>query len=122
MVSTPLDTVKSVTASSGLFILKGIVLIAIVAIAGINIKNYVQRASDEAEVKLPEVLTTLHRKKVMAPKPVPKPVETAPVKEEPLEINIIQAKYQKSPVTVKDINLQTISLGEKQFVEDTSIY
>ncbi|MBY0412777.1 MAG: helix-turn-helix domain-containing protein [Bdellovibrionales bacterium] len=121
MVSTPLDTVKSVTASSGLFILKGIVLIVIVAVAGINIKNYVQRASDDSEVKLPEVLTTLHRKKILAPKPVPKPVETEPAKEEPIEINIIQDKNQKSAVTVKDINLQTISLGEKQFAEDTSI-
>lgn len=120
MVSTPLDTVKSVTASSGILIAKGIALIVIVAVVGINVKNYLARTGDE-EVKLPEVLTTLHKKKPAAPKPIVKLTPVEAVKEEPLEINIIQEKNQKSAVTVKDINLQTISIGEKQFVEDNSI-
>lgn len=121
IAATPLETVRSVTLSSSMFIVKAIALIAVVGIIGFNIKNYMERASDEAEVKLPEVLTTLTRKKTEVVKPKPAPVVVAPKVEEPIEINIIQDKNQKVDVTVKDINLQTISLGEKQFAEDTSI-
>jgi cytoskeleton protein RodZ len=118
--ATPLETVRSVTLSSGVFIAKGLALIVVVGIIGFNVKNYMERASDESEVKLPEVLTTLHRKKVEPAKPAPKPVPVEVKPEEPIEINLIQDKNQKVDVTVKDISLQTISLGEKQFIEDTS--
>jgi cytoskeleton protein RodZ len=120
IASTQLDTVRSVTASSGLFIAKIIGIVVVVGIVGFNVKNYIERPSDETEIKLPEVLTTLQKKKAPAPKPVVKPVPVEAKVEEPIEINIIQDKNQKVDVTVKDISLKTISLGEKQFAEDTT--
>ncbi|MBC7430097.1 MAG: helix-turn-helix domain-containing protein [Bacteriovorax sp.] len=120
MVATPMEAVKSVTSSSMIFLAKVSVGILIVVIIIFNIKNFLQKSSDENDVKLPEVLTTLHKRKAPAPKPVVKPVvEVKPA--EPIQVNLIQDKNQKSEVTVNDINLQTISLGDKQFVEDTSI-
>lgn len=122
IAATPLETVKSVTASSTIFLAKAAALVLIVGVVGINVKNYVQKSSEESEVKLPEVLTTLHKKKDPAPKPAPKPVVTEPKVEEPIQVNLIQDRNQKNTdVTVNDINLKTISIGEKQFVEDTSM-
>ena len=121
IAATPLETVRSVTLSSSMFIVKSIAVLVVVGIIGFNIKNYMERASDDSETKLPEVLTTLTRKKTEVVKPKPVPVVETPKVEEPIEINIIQDKNQKVDVTVKDINLQTISLGEKQFAEDTTL-
>lgn len=122
IAATPLDTVKSVTASSSIFLVKAAVVVLIVGVVGFNIKNYIQKSSNEAETKLPEVLTTLPKKKEPAPKPAPKPVVTEPKIEEPIQVNLIQDKNQKNTdVTVNDINLKTISIGEKQFVEDNSM-
>lgn len=118
ITTTPLETVKSVTASSTVFLAKSAVVILIVGIIGFNVKNFMEKSSEDAEVKLPEVLSTLHKKKAPAPKPVVKagPVEVK--KEEPIQVNLIQDKNQKpAEVTVKDISLQTISIGEKQFAE-----
>lgn len=122
IASTPLDTVKSLTASSSIFLIKTAVVVLIVGVVGFNVKNYMQKSSEEAEVKLPEVLTTLHKKKAPAPKPAPKPVVTEPKIEEPIQVNLIQDnKNIKTDVTVKDVNLKTISIGEKQFIEDNSL-
>lgn len=121
ITSTPLDTVKSVTASSTLFLVKSAAAILIVGVVGFNVKNYIENSPKEVEVKLPEVLTTLHKKKDPAPKPVPQPLEVEPKAEEPIQINLIQDKNLKTDVTVKDINLKTISIGEKQYVEDNSL-
>lgn len=122
IASTPLETVKSVTVSSSLFLAKTAVVVLIVGVIGFNIKNFMEKSSDEAETKLPEVLTTLHKKKDPAPKPTPKPVIVEPKIEEPIQVNLIQDKNQKNTdVTVNDINLKTISIGEKQYVEDTSM-
>lgn len=122
IASTPLETVKSVTASSSLFLAKTAVVVLIVGVVGFNVKNFMEKSSDEAEIKLPEVLTTLHRKRDPAPKPAPKPAVVEPKIEEPIQVNLIQDKNQKNTdVTVNDINLKTISIGEKQYVEDTSM-
>ena len=122
IASTQLDTVKSVTASSSLFLAKAAVVILIVGVVGFNIKNFMEKSTDEAEMKLPEVLTTLHKKKAPAPKPETKPAVVEPKVEEPIQVNLIQDKNQKNTdVTVNDINLKTISIGEKQYVEDTSM-
>lgn len=122
IAATPLETVKSVTASSSIFLIKTAVVVLIIGVVGFNIKNYIEKSSDETEMKLPEVLTTLHKKRDLAPKPAPKPVVTEPKIEEPIQVNLIQDKNQKNTdVTVNDINLKTISIGEKQFVEDTSM-
>ena len=121
MAATPLETVRSVTASSTVFLAKSAVVILIVGIVGFNIKNFMDKSTDEEEVKLPEVMTTLHKKKAPAPKPVVKVPEEASKPEEPIQVNLIQDKNQKVDVTVNDINLQTISLGEKQFVDDNSM-
>ncbi len=121
MAATPIETVKSVTASSTLFLVKSAGVILVVVIIGFNVKNFMEKSTDDVEVKLPEVLTTLHKKKAPAPKKAPEaPVE--PQKPaEPIQVNLIQDKNPKVDVTVNDINLQTISLGDKQFVEDTSM-
>lgn len=121
ITSTPLETVKSVTASSTIFLAKTAVVVLIIGVVGFNVKNYIQKSSEESEVKLPEVLTTLHKKKDPAPKPAPKPVVTEPKVEEPIQVNLIQDKNVKTDVTVNDINLKTISIGEKQYVEDNSL-
>jgi cytoskeleton protein RodZ len=122
ITSTPLETVKSVTASSSIFLAKAAALVLIVGVVGFNIKNFIQKSSDESEVKLPEVLTTLYKKKEPAPRPTPKPVIIEPKIEEPIQVNLIQDKNQKSTdVTVNDINLKSISIGEKQYVEDSSM-
>ncbi|MEA9356743.1 RodZ domain-containing protein [Bacteriovorax sp. PP10] len=122
IASTPLETVKSVTASSTLFLAKAAVVVLIVGVVGFNIKNFIQKSSEESETKLPEVLTTLHKKRDPAPKPAQKPVVVEPKIEEPIQVNLIQDKNQKNTdVTVNDINLKTISIGEKQYVEDTSM-
>ena len=80
-----------------------------------------EKSSEDTDVKLPEVLTTLHKKKPPVKKEAPKPIETEPKVEEPIQVNLIQDKNTKSDVTVNDINLQTISIGERQFAEDTSM-
>lgn len=121
IASTPLETVKSVTASSGLFLAKSAAVVLIVGIIGFNVKNFMEKSGEEAEVKLPEVLTTLHKKKPPVKKEAPKPVETEPKVEEPIQVNLIQDKNVKSDVTVNDINLKTISIGERQFAEDSSM-
>lgn len=122
ITSTPLETVKSVTASSTLFLAKAGVVILIVGVIGFNVKNFMEKSNEESETKLPEVLTTLHKKRDPAPKPAPKPVPVEPKVEEPIQVNLIQEnKNQKSEVTVNDINLKTISIGEKQYVEDTAM-
>jgi cytoskeleton protein RodZ len=121
IASTPMETVRSVTASTGIFFIKALAVVVLIGIAGYNVKNYIKRSAEESEIKLPEVLTTLHKKKPAVVKAPPKPVVAEVKKEEPIAINIIQDKNQKVDVTVKDINLKTISLGEKQFVEDTSV-
>jgi cytoskeletal protein RodZ len=120
ITSTPLDTVKSVTASSTLFLAKTAVVVLIAGVVGFNVKNYMEKSSEDSEVKLPEVLTTLHKKQPPAPKPAPKPV-VEPKIEEPIQVNLIQDKNLKTDVTVNDINLKTISIGEKQYVEDNSL-
>ncbi len=121
IAATPLETVKSVTASSGLFLAKSAAVVLIVGIVGFNVKNFMEKSSEDTEVKLPEVLTTLHKKKPPVKKEAPKPIETEPKVEEPIQVNLIQDKNTKSDVTVNDINLQTISIGERQFAEDTSM-
>ena len=121
IAATPLETVKSVTASSGLLLAKSAAVVLIVGIVGFNVKNFMEKSSEDTDVKLPEVLTTLHKKKPPVKKEAPKPSETEPKVEEPIQVNLIQDKNTKSDVTVNDINLQTISIGERQFAEDTSM-
>nr|BDT26954.1 DUF4115 domain-containing protein [Bacteriovorax sp. HI3] len=119
ITTTPLETVKSVTASSTVFLAKSAVVILIVGIIGFNVKNFMEKSSEESEVKLPEVLSTLHKKKAPAPKPVAKVEPVEPKKEEPIQVNLIQDKNPKpAEVTVNDINLSTISIAEKQFAEE----
>ncbi|QDK43141.1 hypothetical protein DOM21_17105 [Bacteriovorax stolpii] len=119
ITTTPLETVKSVTASSTVFLAKSAVVILIVGIVGFNVKNFLEKSSEESEVKLPEVLSTLHKKKAPAPKPVAKVEPVEPKKEEPIQVNLIQDKNPKpAEVTVNDINLSTISIAEKQFAEE----
>ena len=121
ITATPLETVKSVTASSGLFLAKSAAVVLIVGIVGFNVKNFMEKTDEEAEMKLPEVLTTLHKKKPAVKKVEPKttPAELKP--EVPIQVNLIQDKNVKSDVTVNDINLKTISIGERQFAEDNSM-
>ena len=123
MAATPLDAVKSVTLSSTAFIAKSVVIILIVGVIGFNIKNLIDRSAEE-KLKLPKVFTTIHQKakpapKVSAPKIAAKSESNTP----PIAINLIQDKKdsQKAEVTINDVSLKTISLGEKQFTVDTSL-
>ncbi len=121
IATTPMGATKLMDASSVFFLIKTLTVIVVVGAVGYNVKNYIDKMPKETEVKLPEVLTTLHKKKEPTPKVVVTPVEVEPVVVEPIQINLIQDKNLKTDVTVKDINLKTISIGEKQFVEDKSL-
>jgi cytoskeletal protein RodZ len=126
IASTPLDTVKSITASSTAFFAKIAVGTLIFGVIGFNIKNLIDRSAEE-KLKLPQVFTTIHQKAKPA-KPIAKinskiiDTETTEATT-PIQINLIQDKKDnnlKSEMTINDINLKTISLGEKQFTLDTS--
>lgn len=125
MTHTPLDTVKSVTASSSAFFAKAAVVVLIVGVVGVNIKNLMDRSAED-KIKLPQVLSTTQQKK-SAPKPkvAPQPKtaeETAPA--EPIKVNIIQenkAVLQPTEAVVNDVKLKNISLGEKQYAEDGTL-
>ncbi|MDO9180870.1 MAG: helix-turn-helix transcriptional regulator [Bacteriovorax sp.] len=128
MVATPLETVKSVTASSVAFLAKVVVGILIFGVIGFNIKNLIDRSAEE-RLKLPQVLSTIHQKLKAAPKTAPtktivKQDDNLAAQLNPIKVNIIQDKKdssQKSEITINDVVLKTISLGEKQFSEDDSI-
>ncbi len=126
-MSAPLDAVKSVTASSSVFLAKAAVVLLIVGVVGFNIKNLIEKSAED-QIKLPKVLSTIHQKikpapkKVVAPKVAKTEAESATAN--PIQVNIIQDKkeaVQKTEMKINNVNLKTISLGEKQFTEDTSV-
>lgn len=128
IAATPLETVKSVTASSTTFLAKLAAGVLIVGVVGFNIKNLIDRSAEE-RLKLPQVLSTIHQKTKPAPKP-PEAKEAAKLADEkavepdPIKVNIIQDKKdpaQKSEMVINDVNLKSISLGEKQFTENNSV-
>ncbi len=126
MTSTPLETVKSVTASSSAFIAKAAVIILIVGVVGFNVKNLIDRSAEE-RMMLPQVLSTIHQKSKPASKPKAPPlpktdVVAAPA--EPIQVNLIQdqkSAHQNTEVVVNDVKLKNISIGEKQFTADDSL-
>lgn len=128
MTSTPLETVKSVTASSTIFLAKAVVGILIIGIIGFNIKNLLERSA-EGHLKLPPVFSTVHQKtkpttKPLLPKSTLKASEDNKEEQIPIKINLIQDKKdltQKSEITINDVTLKNVSLIEKQFFEDNSI-
>jgi len=126
MTSTPLDTVKSVTASSTAFLAKAAVVVLIVGVVGFNVKNLMDRSAED-KMKLPQVLSTIHQRTKSAPKPkaAPQPkTETTASPAEPIQVNIIQDQklaHQNTEVVVNDVKLKNISIGEKQFTEDNSL-
>lgn len=127
MAATPLETVKSVTASSTAFIAKAAVGILIVGVVVFNVKNLIDRSAEE-RLKLPQVLSTIHQRTKSAPKakvaPVAPKVDATTAQAEPIKVNLIQDKKEaqkNTDVTVNDVKLKNISLGEKQFTEDNSL-
>lgn len=125
IAATPLETVRSVTASSSAFLAKSVVGILVIGVIIFNVKNLIDRSAEE-KLKLPEVLSTIHQKVKPAPKSsVPKDVKPeAPAVVEPIQVNLIQDKKDlnlKSELKINDINLKNISLGEKQFTDDNSL-
>lgn len=120
IASTPLETVKSLTASSGLFLAKSAAVIIVVGIVGFNIKSFLDKPSEDNEVQLPKVLTTFSREKTVKIKPPAPPVVETPKTVEPLKINLIDEKTHKPDITINNITLKAISIGEKQFVNDSS--
>lgn len=119
MAETPLETVRSMTMSSTAFIAKSVIFLGIVILVAFNVKSFFEKSNNDAEIKLPEVISTLDRKKSAPQKIEPKPQVIDVKKEDPIQVNIIQDKTPKVDVTVNNIKLQTISLGEKQFAEVT---
>ena len=128
MVATPLETVRSVTAFSTTFLAKAVVAIIVFGVIGFNVKNLFDRSVEE-HLKLPQVFTTIHQKmkstpKVAAPKIIAKSAEAELLINAPIKVNIIQDKKdlnQKAELTINDVSLKNISLGEKQFTEDETL-
>ena len=128
IVATPLEAVKTVTAFSATFMAKLVVGLIVVGVIGFNIKNLADRSAEE-HLKLPQVFSTIHQKvkssaKVIASKAAPKTAPVDIVPPPPIKVNLIQDKKdttQKSEITVNDVSLKNISIGEKQFTEDNSI-
>ena len=118
MAETPLEAVRSVTMSSTAFVAKFVVGFLIVGIIFFNIKNNFEKNKSDVDVELPEVLTTLPKKKAPTPKVVTTPASTELKTEEPIKINLIEEKNQKVDITLKDVKLENISIGEKQFGPD----
>lgn len=121
LTSTTLNHAKIITPSTAFLLAKIVAGFMAIGIIGFNIKSYVQKSSEDLEVKLPEVLTTIPKKKDPPPSLPPKITTANPKIEEPIQINLIQDKNTKSDVTVNDIKLKTISIGEKQYVNDNSL-
>jgi cytoskeletal protein RodZ len=127
MSSTPLEAVKSISASSIVYLAKIFGTLIVVAVIGYNAKNLIEKSSEE-KIKLPEVLTTTHLRSKPAPKVEEAKLEVkspqAVKASEPMAINLIQDKKdsnQKSEMVINNVSLKTVSLAEKQFVEDKSI-
>lgn len=119
MTETPLETVRSMTMSSTAFIAKSVIFLGIVIVVFFNVKSFFEKSNNEIDTKLPEVITTLDRKIPETKKIEPKAIVAESKSEEPIQVNLIQDKAPKVDVTVNNIKLQTISLGEKQFEEVT---
>ncbi len=115
MTEMPLEAVRSVTMSNTAVVAKFVIGVIVVGIVGFNIKNNLVKSKTDVEVNLPEVLTTLPKKKA----PVLPALDKTPVvtdkKEPPIQVNIISEKNPKVEVTLKDVKLENISIGEKQF-------
>ena len=127
MSSTPLEAVKSISASSLVYLAKIFGTLLVVAVIGFNARTLIEKSSEE-KIKLPEVLTTNHLRSKPAPKieETKLEVKTPQVEKttEPMTINLIQDKKdpnQKSEMVINDVSLKTVSIAEKQFVDDTSI-
>jgi cytoskeleton protein RodZ len=127
MSSTPLEAVKSISASSLVYLAKIFGTLLVVAVVGFNARTLIEKSSEE-KIKLPEVLTTTHLRSAPAPKVESAKIEVKAAQEtkvvEPIAINLIQDKKdpnQKSEMVINDVSLKTVSIAEKQFVDDTSI-
>ena len=120
MSATPLETVKSVTASSSIFLVKAAVAILVIGVIGINVKNFFERSKEET-IKLPEVLSTTQKRKPVVKAPPVVEAKKAEVPEEPIQVNIIQDKNIKTDVTIKDVTLKPISIADRQLTEDKSM-
>jgi len=127
MSTTPLEAVKSISASSLVYLSKIFGTLIVVAVVGYNARNLIEKTSEE-KIKLPEVLTTSHLRSKPAPKAEEAKLEVksaqAEKAAEPMTINLIQDKKdanQKSEMVINDVSLKTVSIAEKQFVADTSI-
>ena len=134
-ISAPsLETVKSITSSSTLLLAKIAIGITILGVIAFNIKNIIERSAEE-QPKLPNVLSTI-RPRDKSNHLIQAKIETKAIQNDseinaeltdeptPMKVNIIQdikAENQNSEVTINDIKLKTISLGEKQFTFDNSI-
>lgn len=115
---TPFETVRSMTLSSSAVVAKTVIFIGVFILIAFNVKNFMEKSGSEIESKLPEVISTLDRKKTAPVKILPKPIPVEAKVEAPIEVNLIQDKNPKVDVTVNDVKLQTISLGDKQFVNE----
>lgn len=130
----PFDTVKNITNSSTYIfvqVAKGLLILGVIVFV---IKNLIDRSTEE-HLKLPHVLSTIRPRdksnRLIQTKALTKAIENnaennLEITDEPtpMKVNIIQDKKendQQSEMTINDIKLKTISLGEKQFTFDNSI-
>jgi cytoskeleton protein RodZ len=112
------NQVKSMTATGSIFMAKIATVALVIGVIGYNVKNYVQDLNNQKQEELPEVITSLPKAEVPKPVVAEKTEPTEPVAEEPLKINLIDAKTAKTDVVVNDVSLESFSIGEKQYVDE----
>lgn len=115
------NALKLFQSSTLLLASKILGLVLILGISGYYINHFIVNSGPSKDIKLPNVVTTHQQRTTSGPKviisPSPSPTIEAK-KEEPLKINLIDEKNQKTDIVINNIKFQTPSIGEKQFVED----
>ncbi len=105
------NSLKNSALTSSSLVAKILIGFVFVAILGINIKSYLERAAEEPKQKLPTVLTTVHQKVKSAPKtPSMKQPKLQKMEEvnSSMPVNLIEDHKEKTAPVVKPVEKEVI--------------
>jgi len=125
------ENLKSIFLNYSLTVLKFGLFATVIIVLGINLKNYVSNSKEDSKNAPNIVISSLNQRPKSAPKvKKEETVTTEAKKEEPLQINLIQAgktpgatleTAPKNELTVNDVKLKATAPTEKQFAADNSL-